>query len=395
MKKINHYNFLSKNKLTIAKKNPFKYIVFIILLIISILFFENYQYTKFFNNFKNNFINFNYAEANNSLIIDEQYNPIKIIKLKNDLSNFFNSELLKLSNEMKNNSSNKDILIELNEIQRYSILPFDEIYDLADSSDLLKDSISNYNNGLKYFSEQDYAAAISAFSKVSPLDLNYNSSLKYIVQSRDSIKQNVFEYCDELMENDYYSKAISTLEDNSSLINNDNDIKEKISEIKNKQQAYYDKNSEMIEASSKALVCDITTENINELDIESNTKYLVNVSLKNQKTYVYKGKKNNWTLIKVFPCSTGITGEETPVGSFTVKEKGDWFFSNKYNQGGKYWTQIVGDILFHSVPFSRDKKTVVDYTLNKPSSHGCIRLSISDSKWIYTNIPKGSKVLIK
>lgn len=119
------------------------------------------------------------------------------------------------------------------------------------------------------------------------------------------------------------------------------------------------------------------------------------MDINNQKTYIYSGKKDNWSLVKTCPCSTGIPGEETPTGSFTTQEKGDWFFSDKYNQGGKYWTQIVGDILFHSVPFGRDKTTVLDYTLNEPASHGCIRLSIADSKWIYNNIPKGSKVIIK
>jgi lipoprotein-anchoring transpeptidase ErfK/SrfK len=33
--------------------------------------------------------------------------------------------------------------------------------------------------------------------------------------------------------------------------------------------------------------------------------------------------------------------------------------------------------------------------MNKPSSHGCIRLSIDDAKWIFTNIPRESKVIIK
>lgn len=363
---------------------------------ICLIFFENYRYTKLFNNFKNNFLNYNYAEANNLLIIEEQYNPIKIVRLKNDLTEFFNSEILKLSNEINTNTdSNKNILLELNEINRYNIISFDKISEVANSSDLLKDSIANYNNGLKYFSDQDYSDAIKSFSKVSSLDLNYNSSIKYINQSRNNLKQNIFEYCDELTENEYYTKAISVLEENRSLINDDTDIKNKITEIKSKQQEYYDKNSEIAEASSKALVYDITPDNINSLDIESSTKYLINVSLTNQKTYVYKGKKNKWLLLKVFPCSTGIEGEETPVGSFSIQEKGDWFFSNKYNQGGKYWTQIVGDVLFHSVPFDRDKTTVVDYTLNKPASHGCIRLSIADSKWIYNNIPKGSKVIIK
>ena len=100
-------------------------------------------------------------------------------------------------------------------------------------------------------------------------------------------------------------------------------------------------------------------------------------------------------LVRTCPCSTGISGEDTPCGSFYTQEKGNWFFSEKFQQGGKYWTQITGDILFHSVPFSRAKKTILDYTLNKPASHGCIRLSVDDAKWIYSNIPRGSKIIIK
>ena len=161
------------------------------------------------------------------------------------------------------------------------------------------------------------------------------------------------------------------------------------------QQAYYDKNSSIAEASSEALTSTITPSNINTLNITSNTSYLINVNLDNQKTYVYKRKNNNWNLVRTCPCSTGISGEDTPCGSFYTQEKGNWFFSEKFQQGGKYWTQITGDILFHSVPFSRDKKTILDYTLNKPASHGCIRLSVDDAKWIYSNIPRGSKIIIK
>ena len=80
---------------------------------------------------------------------------------------------------------------------------------------------------------------------------------------------------------------------------------------------------------------------------------------------------------------------------FSIKEKGEWFFSKKYNQGGKYWVQFLGNYLFHSTPFDKDKKTIVDYTLGTPASHGCIRLSVDDSKWLYDNIPKNTKVIIK
>ncbi|WP_294156095.1 L,D-transpeptidase [uncultured Clostridium sp.] len=394
MKEISYFNFITKIKR--KKNNKLIYILIMISVICLFSLWQNYRYNKLFMTFKNYFTDYNYAEANNLLLTHETYNPIKSLKLKNDLKVFFDSELSKLSSEIKDKSTDdKNILWELNEINRYNIESADEISNIASSSDFLKDSIENYNNGIKYFSKNDYTEAVSYFEKVSSLDINYSSSLKYMNKSRDSIKQNIFNYCDELSDNDYYIKAISILDENSSLIKNDVDVESKISEIKKRQQDYFDKNSEIVEASSLALTSDITPDNINSLSIQSNTQYLINVDLNNQKTYIYKGSKDEWSLIKTCPCATGISGEETPTGSFTTLEKGDWFFSNKYNQGGKYWTQIIGDILFHSVPFDRDKTTVVDYTLNEPASHGCIRLSISDSKWIYNNIPKGSKVIIK
>ena len=394
MKKLNYFNFNNRNHY--KKYKLFIYISLIFLFLSTLYFWQNNRYNSFLNNFKNNFTSYNYEKANNLLLTTEQYNPFKIINLKRDLTVFFDSELSKLSNQINDKSvSDEDILLELNEIKRYGIISLDQLDKIATSSTFLKDSTTNYNNGFKCFSENNYTDAISYFSKVSSLDLNYNSSLKYINESRENIKKNVFEYCDELTSNDYYSKALSVIDENNLLIKNDIDVKNKILEIKDKQQEYFDKNSEIVEASSLALTNDITPNNINTLNIQSNTQYLIHVDINNQKTYIYKGEEDNWLLIRTCPCSTGISGEETPTGSFTTKEKGDWFFSDKYNQGGKYWTQIVGDILFHSVPFDRDKSTIVDYTLNKPASHGCIRLSISDSKWIYNNITKGSKVIIK
>ena len=146
---------------------------------------------------------------------------------------------------------------------------------------------------------------------------------------------------------------------------------------------------------SGQLIQAITSNNINTLNIESLTSHLIYVSLADQITYVYKGNMNNWDKIKSFTCSTGINEEKTPTGIFDVRERGEWFFSDKFKQGGKYWSQITGDILFHSLPFAQDKTTILDYTLKKPSSHGCIRLTVEDAKWIYSNIPKGSKVIIK
>ena len=40
-------------------------------------------------------------------------------------------------------------------------------------------------------------------------------------------------------------------------------------------------------------------------------------------------------------------------------------------------------------------ETVVDGTLGVEESHGCVRLALVNAKYIYDNIPTGSKIWIK
>ena len=357
---------------------------------------KSYKYNKFIDTFKTNFNDYKFSEANNLLLTKQNFNPFKLFMMNNDISQYFNTKVNTLSEDIQNkNISSEDALIQLKEIQRYNIISYAELYDISASIDSIEDSTKNYNTGVDYFNNGKYLEAISCLKKVSTLDLNYSDSLIYLNNSKNKFKEDLLAYCDNLISNDYYNEALSKISNNSDILGDDINVKEKIVEIKTKQQEYLDKNSAIVEASSRALTTNISPNNINTLNIESTTSYFINVNLENQKTYIYKGKPDKWQLVRTCPCSTGISGEDTPSGSFSTKEKGDWFFSDKYEQGGKYWTQITGDILFHSVPFDKDKTTVLDYTMNKPSSHGCIRLSIDDAKWIYTNIPKGSKVIIK
>lgn len=366
-----------------------------LLIICCGLLYEAYRYNCLINNFKTNFNDYKFSEANNLLLTNQEFNIFKIFMLNHDLSKYFDDKISTLSAELKSGHiSDYYALAELREIYRYNISS-DHINSIINSIDSIKDSSNNYNIGVSHFNNGDYYDAISALKSVSMLDLNYTNSLKYLDKSKNKIKENLISHCDDLIKNDYYTQALSEIDNNNTLFQNDDDINKKIIEIKILQKEYLDKNSAIAEASSNALITSISPNNINTLNVESTTTYLINVNLSNQKTYVYKGKSNNWSLVKTFPCSTGIYGEETPSGSFIIGEKGEWFFSEKYDQGGKYWTQITGNILFHSLPFSKDKNTIVDYTINKPSSHGCIRLSVDDAKWIYDYIPKDSKVIIK
>ena len=37
---------------------------------------------------------------------------------------------------------------------------------------------------------------------------------------------------------------------------------------------------------------------------------------------------------------------------------------------------------------------VTDGTMGRPASHGCVRLQLANAKWIYNNVPRGSKVYV-
>ena len=63
----------------------------------------------------------------------------------------------------------------------------------------------------------------------------------------------------------------------------------------------------------------------------------------------------------------------------------------------QYTTQVVGNILFHSVPYLRkgDSSSLEYWEYDKlgtRASAGCIRLTMQDASWIYNNIASGTLV---
>ena len=56
-----------------------------------------------------------------------------------------------------------------------------------------------------------------------------------------------------------------------------------------------------------------------------------------------------------------------------------------------------GEYLFHSVPTKADGSYNLREAANlgkSTGSHGCIRLSVPDAKWMEQNLPEGTKVVI-
>ena len=127
----------------------------------------------------------------------------------------------------------------------------------------------------------------------------------------------------------------------------------------------------------------------------SSTKYLILVPRKQHKVLIFKGKKGSWKLKKEYRCTTGKKSTPTPKGVYTVKAKGKYFNTGR-NGRCWYYTQFRGNYLFHSVIYKRAKKPrrILDGRLGISASHGCVRLTLKEAKWIYKKIPRGTKVVI-
>ena len=399
-------NLFKKNK----NKDVFKIFSIscsVLLLVVILNFYVDYKYLSIVNNFYSKFNSCDFTEAKKIINNDSIYLKLKKKKLNNDLNAYFSEVVNNICQSLlESNEEKEKALIVFNEIKSYNILnssinkliiSLDKNYVVQTESDykaILLLGVDSYNNGnLK--EGIDYLKKIPSTSKYA------NKANKYIKQYVNEYKEGLFNQADELVKDDYYTKAINLLKDaDTSIIDvNDTDIEAKINSISEARENYLtsissnENKQETISASSK-LLQSLTSNNINTLNIESLTSNLIYVNLKDQITYIYKGSINNWDKIKSFKCSTRIESEKTPTGIFDVRERGAWFFSDKYNQGGKYWVQFYGDYLFHSVPYNKDQSEVVDYTLGVPASHGCIRLKTEDAKWIYDNIESGTKVII-
>lgn len=131
-------------------------------------------------------------------------------------------------------------------------------------------------------------------------------------------------------------------------------------------------------------------------------KYWLKVNAQANVVTVYKKVNGEWEPFRAMLCSTG-TGKKgsenaTPTGTFYVTKRWDWgaMVGGVY---ARYVVQFYGDYLFHSVPYEeiydKSSQPTKEYNkLGRDASHGCVRLSIMDAKWVYDNCKRGTKVTI-
>ena len=130
--------------------------------------------------------------------------------------------------------------------------------------------------------------------------------------------------------------------------------------------------------------------------------FAITVDVQNQITTVYgRDDKGDYTVVvRQMLCSTGMKATPSDVGDWVLNGRhATWCIFPKWgNSYARYWTRINSSIAFHSPIYTAVSNTAMKIKsynmLGQRASHGCIRLSVPDAKWIYDNVGKGTVVSI-
>ncbi|MDD7402912.1 MAG: L,D-transpeptidase [Butyribacter sp.] len=130
--------------------------------------------------------------------------------------------------------------------------------------------------------------------------------------------------------------------------------------------------------------------------VKAASDYLVKINKQANCVTIYKQKSDGtYKPVKALICSTG---QATKLGTYSLGEKLRWHTLDGPCYG-QYCTRIYGGVLFHSVWYTgkNNPATLSISSYNKlgtTASHGCVRLTVAGAKWIYKNVPSGTKVVI-
>ncbi len=146
----------------------------------------------------------------------------------------------------------------------------------------------------------------------------------------------------------------------------------------------------------------------NEMDAKaqgysSRTNYMVLANLSTHKLCIYKGNKGEWKRFKgEWDLTCGAPGTRTPCGQFELcyKHPTDygWKWFTLSRAAYVYWT--TAGFMLHTILYSKwggddpEYVDVVDDRLGMNLSLSCIRLSLEDARFIYDNIPVGTRLVV-
>lgn len=130
--------------------------------------------------------------------------------------------------------------------------------------------------------------------------------------------------------------------------------------------------------------------------VQAKGKYLIKINKQQNCVTIYKvNASGKYKPVKALICSTGYA---TKAGTYSMGQKMRWHTLDGPCYG-QYCARIYGGVLFHSVWYTgkNDPATLSISAYNKlgtTASHGCVRLTVEGAKWIYDNVPSGTKIII-
>ena len=136
---------------------------------------------------------------------------------------------------------------------------------------------------------------------------------------------------------------------------------------------------------------------------DSNTQYLVLADLSEHALRIYQGKTGEWTRIKgSWEFSCGAPATRTPTGQFKLCWKYEteygWKRFEKCKAAYCYWT--TAGFMLHTILYDKysegnpEYADIADDRLGMNISMSCIRLALEHARWIYTNIPHGTRLVV-
>lgn len=131
--------------------------------------------------------------------------------------------------------------------------------------------------------------------------------------------------------------------------------------------------------------------------------YAVEVDVTNQliKVFGLDEQGTHTNLEKIFWASTGTERFPSAVGEHVLTgRRARWAEFPTWGGGkARWWLRINSEIAFHSIIYNSNSLDSVNMNsvrrLGSRASHGCIRLTVADAKWMYDNVGKGTVVTIR
>jgi uncharacterized protein YjdB len=126
----------------------------------------------------------------------------------------------------------------------------------------------------------------------------------------------------------------------------------------------------------------------------SRTGYLILIDKSSHYLALYRGSKGSWRQDRSWKVDVGAPGTPTPSGEFHLGTKHPYFDSGTCRCW--YASQVTGSIYLHSVLYFQtgSPSRIMDGRLGMSISHGCIRMELSNAKWIWDNVPAGTTIVV-